>query len=516
MAGAWSIELHKRELRDPSGQHVELRRRSLELLFYLAQHHDRVISKDELISENWKGLAVTDDSVVKCISDIRQALGPGLRDTIRTVSGRGYMLSGWRSDPSGPRLTFDDADEAPPPRTANGPVLPSLAVLPFENMSGEIEQDYFADGVVEDIITALSKFRSFAVIARNSSFIYKGRTVDVRQVARELGVRYVLSGSVRRAGNRLRITGQLVDGVTGAQLWAQHFDGAVDDVFEFQDRITENVVGIVEPHVQQAELERSRRERPHSLAGYDLYLRALPKFMVMSARDSEEASALIESALTLEPDNATYLALALNLLHLRFVFNRPSLRPDDRERGLDYANRALVNGSADATVLAQAGSALLEQFGDYDRGLAIVRRAAEVNPNNFFVLAKAGVGELHCGDLDTALSLFHRAARLNPAADAFFPLTGVAHVHLARGDYEQAVVWAGKSLALNPGYDCAYWMMAAGNAHLGRLDLARHYCRQLMALSPGTTITGIRAGQPAKFPGRIEAVLEGLRLAGMS
>ena len=155
---------------------------------------------------------------------------------------------------------------------------PSLAVLPFQNMSGDVEQEYFADGVVEDIITALSRFRSFAVIARNSSFVYKGRATDVRQVARELGVRYVLEGSIRRAATRLRITAQLVEGATGAHLWAEHYDGSAEDIFDFQDRITESVVAIVEPHIKSAEIARSRRERPESIEAYDLYLQAMGSF----------------------------------------------------------------------------------------------------------------------------------------------------------------------------------------------------------------------------------------------
>ena len=181
-------------------------------------------------------------------------------------------------------------------------------MLPFANLGGDPEQDYFADGVVDDIITALSRFRSFAVIARNSSFVYKGRAVDVRQVAQELGVRYVLEGSVRRAGDRLRITAQLVDGATGAHLWAEHFDGALDDVFDFQDRITESVAMLVEPQIQSAEIARSRRERPGSIAAYDIYLQALPKINDETSSENAEAHALLTEALALEPDNALLLA----------------------------------------------------------------------------------------------------------------------------------------------------------------------------------------------------------------
>ena len=212
----------------------------------------------------WPGTAVEESNLSVQIASLRKLLGPSPDggEWIATIPRVGYRF-------------VAEPEAAVPAQTQaarSEPVIPSLAVLPFQNLSGDPEQDYFADGVVEDIITALSRFKSFAVIARNSRFVYKGRAVDVRQVAKELGVRYVLEGSVRRAGDRLRITAQLVDGVTGAHLWADKFDGAVEDVFDFQDRITESVATVVEPHIQTAEIERSRRERPRSIAAYDIYL----------------------------------------------------------------------------------------------------------------------------------------------------------------------------------------------------------------------------------------------------
>jgi TolB-like protein len=202
------------------------------------------------------------------------------------------------------RVRFDRLEQRPEvlPESPGLPDRPSLAVLPFQNISGDVEQDYFADGVVEDIITALSRFKSFAVVARNSSFIYKGRAVDVRQVAKELGVRYVLEGSVRRAGNRLRITAQLVEAAGGAHLWADRFDGAVEDIFDVQDRITESVVGVVEPQIRRAEIQRSRRKRPESLDAYDLYLRALSKLYTSLPDENAEAYSQMVQALALEPN----------------------------------------------------------------------------------------------------------------------------------------------------------------------------------------------------------------------
>ena len=286
--------------------------------------------------------------------------------------------------------------------------------MPFENLSGDPEQDYFADGIVEDIVTALSRFTSFAVIARNSSFVYKGRSVDVRQVANELGVRYVLEGSVRRAGSRLRITAQLVDGVTGAHLWARNFDGALEDVFDFQDKITESVATLVEPRIQAAEIERSRRERPGSMATYDIYLRALAKISSESAKDNADAYALLTEALALEPDNAVFLAHAAWALEHRISMGWPSIGPDDRQKCADLARRGLEHAAGDAMLMAHCGMALLLGAKDYDWGMAVVQAAVEANPNNLLIVVRAGIANIFCGSIDDALTYLHRANRLSP------------------------------------------------------------------------------------------------------
>jgi adenylate cyclase len=408
------------------------------------------------------------------------------------------------------------AAEAPSARLAL-PDKPSLAVLPFQNMSGDTEQDYFADGVVEDIITALSRFKSFAVIARNSSFAYKGRAIDVRQVARELGVRYVLEGSVRRAGNRLRITAQLVDGVSGAHLWADRFDGAIEDVFDVQDRITESVATIVEPQIRQAEIERSRRERPDSIAAYDLYLQALPKLRAVTQDENAAGFALVSKAIVLEPNNAVILSLALTFLQHRVILGWPALSGgDDRAACLDLTRQALAHANDDALALARCGNALVQVGREYDQGLAILRRAVELNPNDSEVVRHAGVGNIHCGSLDDALTYFNRAARLSPADPyAFAILTGIAHVRMILGEYAEALAVAERSLAASPNYDPTYWMLIAASAQLGRMDEARGWVAKFRALVPGMTIARIKAAQPDKDPTRMAAILEGLRLAGL-
>ena len=391
---------------------------------------------------------------------------------------------------------------------------PSLAVLPFQNLSGDAAQDYFADGVVEDVITALSRFRSFAVIARNSSFVYKGRAVDVRQVSRELGVRYVLEGSVRRAGSRLRITAQLIDGATGAHIWAHNYDGAVEDIFDVQDRIIESVVAVIEPQIQQAEIERARRKRPENLGAYDLYLRALRNIHAASPENNAAALELLNRAIALDPGYAGALAVAAWGLEHRTSMGWPPVTADDRQRGLQFARAALAIGGDDPDVVAHCALVILALGREYDQGLEIVRRAVEANPNDAMVLTRAGICHLKGGSLDEAMTLLNRVIRLSPG-DTFAAKTGIANVHLCLGHYQDALDWAGRSLAENPRFDPTHWILIAANAHLGRLDEAKRALAVLLATVPGTTVARVARGQHTKDPHRTEVLIEGLRLAEM-
>lgn len=394
--------------------------------------------------------------------------------------------------------------------------LPSIAVLPFTNMSADPEQDFFADGLVDDTITTLSKLAGLRVIARNSSFVYKGRAVDVREVSHELGVRYLLEGSVRKAGQRLRITAQLIDAATGAHLWADKFDGSLEDVFDFQDRITATVASIVEPAIRWAEIERSRRERPDSVEGYDLYLRALPMHMSQTESANAEAVALLLRAIELEPHNPTYLVYAGNAMLHRWSQGWPPIGDDDDRRGIELVERALADTRDDAVVLSLASLMLIHNLKDYDRGLELSQRAVTLNPNNLMVIMFAGIVQLHVGSLDQAIAYCEHAIRLSPAVDgSHWPLTGIAHVHMIRGDYEQAIAWAKRSISSNPSFVCAYWMLAAANAHLGRMDEAKRYVAALKRLTPEMTLKLIWDGQPQMDRSRLAAVLEGLRLAGL-
>jgi len=401
-------------------------------------------------------------------------------------------------------------------KLGNLPSKPALVVLPFANLGNDPNQEWFADGIVHDMITALSRFRSFAVIARNSSFVYKGRAVDVRQVAQELGVRYVLEGGVRRAGDRLRISAQLVDGATGSHLWAQQFDGTSEELFDFQDRITESVAMLVEHRIQAAEIERSRRERPGSLAAYDLYLQAVWKFDRETDQDNAEAITLLTRALAMEPDNALLIAHAVWALDVRVAFGWPPFGADDRRTCIELSRRGLQCADGDPLVMAICGLALIQSGRDYDVGMAALETAANASPNNHVAIHWAGIGHLHCGSVEDALAYFHRARRLNPSGpDSHATLAGIAHAHVILGNYSEALIWAERSFALKTIYHPTLWMLIAANALLGRVDEARRFLAMFKALAPGVTVSSIKAGQPAKDPTRIAAVLEGLRIAGL-
>jgi adenylate cyclase len=392
---------------------------------------------------------------------------------------------------------------------------PSIAVLPFANLSDDPEQEYFADGMVEDITTALSHFKELFVIARNSSFVYKGRNVDIGQVAKELGVRYVLEGSVRKSGNRLRITGQLIDTATQAHLWADRFDGAQEDVFDLQDKITETVVGIVEPQIRKAEIGRSRRKRPENLDAYDLYLRALPHLYAMQPTDNSRALEFLTQAIELDREFAPALAFAAWCYEQRLTRGWNTVCEDDSDNALKLARAALATGSDDANAVGIAGFVLLMIGREYEMGLSAIRRATESNPNNVLILSHAGFAYCMAGDLQEAIMCFQRARRLSPVdPGAFFYLTGEAMALLLSGRYSDAVELARHSAAIYDGWDTTYWYLAAAYGHLGQKKEASKAIKKILSLSPGVTVSRIRK-LPIRDETRLAILLDGLRKAGL-
>jgi adenylate cyclase len=387
------------------------------------------------------------------------------------------------------------------------PDKPSIAVLPFQNMSGDPEQDYFADGMVEEIITALSRIRWLFVIARNSTFTYKGQAIDVKPVGRELGVRYVLEGSVRKAGNRVRITGQLIDTATGAHIWADHFDGSLEDVFELQDRVAISVAGIIEPALQAAEIRRSVGRPTSDLTAYDLFLKALSQF---PSKDGIFAAFdLFKRAIERDPYYAPALAGAA-FCHMRLHISGWSKDPDgDQREGVDLARRALQVTGDDPSVLAWSAYVLAYFGEDIDAAVQLIDRALVLNPSFAYGWLWSGWLRLWAGQPQLAISHFETSLRLSPHARTAGTLMafGVAYFFTQR--FEDAVAMLLRSLQEQPDWAPTYRMLAACYAHMRRMDDARKIVARLRAITPVI----IPSATHWRSPEHRELYLSGLRLA---
>ncbi len=393
---------------------------------------------------------------------------------------------------------------------------PSIAVLPFTNMSDDPEQEYFVDGMVEDIITALSRFNQLLVIARNSSFTYKGRAVDIRQVARELGVRFVLEGGVRKAGNRLRITGQLIDAATGTHLWAERYDGGLEDVFDLQDEITAQVVGAIVPTIRRAEIEAARRKPADNLDAYDLFLRALPHVSIVQPQENQIGLDYLNRAIALDPGYAPALGYAAWCLVQRITRGWPPAFADDRAMAETFARRALAMAADDAVVLALGGFALVTLTIDLAAGLDACRRAVKQTPGSGFVATLAGAAMLWANDLDNAIVLLDRAmaiGSLDPSYFMMLTMSGTAHVFNGRSDI--GVDLLERATALNPGFDSIQWVLCTAYTQLGRRTEAQAAFEKFKAMAPDATITRLIKELPISHPPHMAMVMDALRLAGL-
>jgi adenylate cyclase len=397
------------------------------------------------------------------------------------------------------------------------PDKPSLAVLPFKNMSGDPEQEYFADGMVEDITTALSRIGGLFVIARNSSFTYKGRAVDVKQVGRELGVRYVLEGSVRKAGGRVRIACQLVNALTGAHIWADRFDSTLDDIFDLQDRVTESVAGAIEPTLRNAEIERAANKPTESLDAYDLYLRALYHHDQFTRTDFEEALGLLQRAVALDPRFALAKALAASCVMQMVELGAYSMGGLEKPEAVDLARSALAAARDDPTTLSYAGYAIASMGLDIEAGRMALDRAILLNPNSAHALWVSGWLHNFTGDSSAARDEFVRAMRLSPLdPDLRFLLLGLGIAMTELGEAEQAVSIIRRSIAAGMGRVWFAWSHLINClVLLGRMDEAREAARALLELDPGRTLTLARAQMAEWNNPHCERRMASLRAAGI-
>ena len=396
------------------------------------------------------------------------------------------------------------------------PDKPSIAVLPFQNMSGDPEQEYFADGMVEDIITALSHFRNLFVIARNSSFTYKGRSVDVKQVGRELGVRYVLEGSVRKAAGKVRITGQLIDAATGAHLWADRFDGSIDDIFELQDQVTSSVVNAIAPKLEQAEIERVKRKPTENLDAYDHFLRGMSVLNQWTRESNREATESFCKAIELDPNFASAYGMAAWC----YVWRKANGWMNDRDveigEATRLAKRAVELGRDDAVALSRAGHVIAYVVGDLDSATPAIERALLLNPNLASAWNFAGWTRVLRGEPEAAIEYLARSMRLSPLDQLGYSAKGsTAHAHFFLGADEDASAWADKAVQENPNYLIVNCIAAASHAFAGHQEKAVQAVSRMLQIDPSLHISKIKELFPLRRPNDLAKYEKGLRKAGL-
>jgi TolB-like protein len=399
------------------------------------------------------------------------------------------------------------------------PDKPSLAVLPFQNMSGDPEQEYFADGIVEEITTAISRFPWLFVIARNSSFAYKGKAIDVRQVARELGVRYVLEGSVRKAGNRVRITGQLIDAATGAHLWADRFDGSLDDVFDLQDEVASRVVGVIEPRLRLSETDRASRKPTENLDAYDLYLRALAQTYKRTKESVAESIRLSRRALELDPAFSPAMGTIAGSRSMQLHLHWIPAAGAEVEEGIHMARQALAAARDNPEVLRVAGFALAAFAGENETALTAINRAIELNPNYAFAHAQRGIVLAYLNRPDEAIIAAERAIRLSPNDPTvlFSSYLALGLAHLFAGRYEEALSWADRALGSvrNAGLS-ALRLKLSLCGYLSRREAASECLQRLRETDPEPTVAIVmRDVTKGMSPELTARIVEGLRKAGL-
>ena len=396
------------------------------------------------------------------------------------------------------------------------PDKPSLAVLPFQNMTGDAEQEYFVDGMVEEITTAIARLPWLFVIARNSAFTYKGKAIDVKQVAQELGVRYVLEGSVRKAGNRVRITGQLIDTTTGAHIWAERFDGALDDIFELQDQVASSVAGAMEPKLRQSEIERASRKPTANLTAYDLYLRALAQSYRLTEDGVAEALVLARQALVIDPSYAPAAALVGWCRVVQRGRGWGALSDEDIAEACLLARQALEAERDDAETIRQAAWSLFALAGEVAMAAAALDRVLARNPNAARAWSARGIMHALRNEPEAAIEAIERARRLSPFdRHAAGYAANIAVAHLVARRFEQAIEWADRALHDQPRTVVGMRAKVVALAHLGRLDKAGTELSRVLAVQPKGTIAGFREHAHFMAPEVLELYVDGLRMAGL-
>ncbi|HEY7844466.1 MAG TPA: winged helix-turn-helix domain-containing tetratricopeptide repeat protein [Bradyrhizobium sp.] len=483
-----------------------------DLLDYLIRNRERVVTKDDLINAVWHGRSVSDAALTTRLNVARSAIGDSGEEQrlIKTLPRKGFRFVGEVREARGTAgPNSGDAPESAPPL----PDKPSIAVLPFENMSGDPGQEYFADGMVEEIITALSRFKWLFVIARNSSFTFKGKAADVKEVGRRLGARYVLEGSVRKSAGKVRIAGQLIDAVTGEHIWADRFERDLTDVFALQDELTVAVVSAIEPKLLQTEIEMATRRPLENLTAYDLYLRARQKIFLRTQEGFAETIRLAHRALDLDPRSISAAVVAANG-HLNSVLLRFSTDPQfDRSEAVRLARLALSLDENDERALSTAGLVTAFFIGDLETAIDYSDRAVATNPNSYIVWNYRGWIYKVAGQYEEAIRSFERGIRmspLDPVIHNYLAGIGCALIELRR--FDEAVAFVKRALRQNSSDGIAFRGLASALAHLGRDAEAREALARLLEVDPTFTMSAWIAQGGVSNSSKL--LVEGLLKAG--
>jgi TolB-like protein len=502
--GDCEVDVERRELRRAEVQ-VHVEPQVFDLLVYLVENRDRVLTKDDLIAAIWSGRIVSESTLTSRINAVRKAVGDSgdAQKLIRTIPRKGVRFVG----DVRPEQGLEPAPALPLPDR------PAIAVLPFTNMSGEPEQEYFSDGISEDIITALSKLRWFFVISRNSSFIYKGKSVHLKQVADELGVRYVLEGSVRKGGDRVRITAQLNDVATGSHLWAERYDRGLADVFAVQDEITEAIVAAIEPQLYAAENFRAQRKAPDSMDAWDLVMRALSHYGRVTRQDNVVAQALLEKAISIDP---TY-GQALGLLATSYIFSAHMGWADMATSAAERAALAALQADSEDPWAHHALGSVYLLAQRYEDSLAEFELALKLNPNFAHAQAYYGLSLSYSGRWREADEAARRALRLSPR-DPLVPVyLGIAaYAQFIGRHYDEAIRLSHESLRQRGDFVGAHRVLTAAAGMAGDAELAKTALVELRRAQPNVSLAWIVSNMPIRHEADREHYLDGFRRAGLA
>ena len=514
----YAFDTDRRELHR-GAEVVPIAPQVFDLLEYLIRNRARVVSKDDLINAIWDGRSVSDAALTTRLNAARTALSDSgeQQRLIKTLPRKGFRFVGSVQEAQEPAgMAAADTREKTLISAPELPDKPSIAVLPFANLSSDPEQEYFADGMVEDIITGLSRCRSLFVIAKHSSFTYRGKAIDNRRVGRELGVRYVLQGSARKSGGRIRVSAQLIDASTDAHIWADKFDVELDDIFDLQDRLTSSVIGAISPKLEQAEMERARRKPTESLQAYDYYLRALFVTYQFTREGNAEALTLAKSAFSLDPTFALAYAFAANNFVQKKGFGWIVDAASERIEARQLAERATRLDKDDPLVLALSGQTYSYVLEEPENGAVFLARAVALDPNLAAARYWYGWTQIYLGNVDAAIEQFKSGIRLSPLDPRLFlSQGGMAYAHFLAGRYEESLSWAASAIQRQPNFPGAQRMVMASLAMTGRIAEARRACDAVLQAEPTLSISGIQNRTPLRRREDIEKLEQAYRLAGI-